>query len=250
MGYETLDDHAVAGLLAREAGDLLLDLRGRALAEGAGGWRLQAAGDRTAHDHLVARLAELRPDDAVLSEEGADDRSRLAAERTWIIDPLDGTQDFSRVGSAEWAVHVALVVDGSPVAGAVSVPAGGGLYGTAQHPVPGGTARERPIVVTSRSQWGHAEDVAAAIGGEVHAFGSAGAKAMAVVSGAADVYVHPSGLYEWDACAPVAVAVAAGLDATGVDGSVLVFNKSRPVVPGLLISRPEYTAPARAALRW
>ncbi len=169
MGYETLDDHAVAGLLAREAGDLLLDLRGRALAEGAGGWRLQAAGDRTAHDHLVARLAELRPDDAVLSEEGADDRSRLAAERTWIIDPLDGTQDFSRVGSAEWAVHVALVVDGRPVAGAVSVPAGGGLYGTAQHPVPGGTARERPIVVTSRSQWGHAEDVAAAIGGEVHA---------------------------------------------------------------------------------
>ena len=230
MGYETLDDHAVAGLLAREAGDLLLDLRGRALAEGAGGWRLQAAGDRTAHDHLVARLAELRPDDAVLSEEGADDRSRLAAERTWIIDPLDGTQDFSRVGSAEWAVHVALVVDGRPVAGAVSVPAGGGLYGTAQHPVPGGTARERPIVVTSRSQWGHAEDVAAAIGGEVHA--------------------HPSGLYEWDACAPVAVAAAAGLDATGVDGSVLVFNKSRPVVPGLLISRPEYTKPARAALRW
>ena len=186
----------------------------------------------------------------MLSEEGADDRSRLTAERTWIIDPLDGTQDYPRVGSAEWAVHVALVIDGRPVAGAVSVPANGGLYGTLQSPLPTPTRRERPIVVTSRSQWGHAEDVAAALGGEVHAFGSAGAKAMAVVSGVADVYVHPSGLYEWDVCAPAAVAAAAGLDVTGVDGSDLVFNKARPVVPGLLISRPEYTERARAALRW
>ena len=250
MAPEPLDDHAVAGLLAREAGDLLLDLRGRSLADGVSGWRLQSLGDRAAHEHLVGRLAELRPDDAVLSEEGADDRSRLTAERTWIIDPWDGTQDYPRVGSAEWAVHVALVIDGRPVAGAVSVPANGGLYGTLQSPLPTPTRRERPIVVTSRSQWGHAEDVAAALGGEVHAFGSAGAKAMAVVSGVADVYVHPSGLYEWDVCAPAAVAAAAGLDVTGVDGSDLVFNKARPVVPGLLISRPEYTERARAALRW
>ena len=246
------DDHAVAGLLAREAGDVLLELRGRSLAEGMSGWRLQSLGDRAAHDPLVGRLAELRPGDAVLSEEGADDRSRLSAERTWIIDPLDGTQDYPRVGSAEWAVHVALVIDGRPVAGAVSVPANGGLYGTLQSPLPAAppSRRERPIVVTSRSQWGHAEDVAAALGGEVLAFGSAGAKAMAVVSGAADVYVHPSGLYEWDVCAPAAVAAAAGFDVTGVDGSELVYNKARPVVPGLLISRPEYTERARAALRW
>jgi 3'(2'), 5'-bisphosphate nucleotidase len=245
-----IDDHAVAGLLAREAGDLLLDLRGRSLAEGVSGWRLQSLGDRAAHDHLVGRLTELRPDDAVLSEEGADDRSRLGAERTWIIDPLDGTQDYPRVGSTEWAVHVALVIDGRPVAAAVSVPANGGLYGTLQSPLSTPIHRERPIVVTSRSQWGHAEDVATALGGEVHAFGSAGAKAMAVVSGAADVYVHPSGLYEWDVCAPAAVAAAAGLDVTGVDGSELVYNKARPVVPGLLVSRPEYTERARAALRW
>jgi 3'(2'), 5'-bisphosphate nucleotidase len=147
-------------------------------------------------------------------------------------------------------VHVALVIDGRPVAGAVSVPANRGLYGTLQSPLPTPTRRERPIVVTSRSQWGHAEDVAADLGGEVNAFGSAGAKAMAVVSGVANVYVHPSGLYEWDVCAPAAVAAAAGLDVTGVDGSDLVFNKARPVVPGLLISRPEYTERARAALRW
>jgi len=235
------DDHFLAGLVASRAGDLLLALRNKAFSEGVPGRELKSLGDRTAHNYLVECLLAMRPGDAVLSEEGVDDGSRLNANRIWIIDPLDGTQDYSRPESVEWAVHVALVVDGEPVAGAVALPAGGGLYGTLQSPISGQSLRERPVVVTSRSQWGYAENVANAIGGEVHAFGSAGVKAMAVVSGIADVYIHPSGLYEWDACAPVAVARAVGLDAMGVDGSDLVFNKSHPVVPGLLISRPELT---------
>jgi len=244
------DDHHVAGLLAQEAGAVLLAVRHEGLAAGWPTWRLQDEGDRRAHDHLVGRLAELRPDDAVLSEEGGDDGSRLGAERTWIVDPLDGTRDFGRPGSTEWAVHVALVVDGWPVAAAVGLPASGALFGTGLSAVDRPPERDRPVVVTSRSQWGEAEEVAAAIGGVVRAFGSAGVKAMAVVAGQADVYVHPSGLYEWDACAPAGVAAAAGFDVAGVDGSRLEFNKRRPVVPGLVVSRPEYTERVFGALRW
>ena len=246
-----MNDHEVAGLLARETGEILVDLRERTLSEGGSGYQLRHLGDQAAHYHLIERLGELRAEDAVLSEEGTDDRSRLEADRVWIVDPLDGTQDYPRQGSVEWAVHVALVVGGRPVAAAVDLPALRILYGTLQTRIERtGGASEQPVVITSRSQWGEAEEVAAAIGGVVHHVGSAGVKAMAVVSGSADVYVHPSGLYEWDACAPAAVAAAAGLDVSGVDGSDLVFNKPRPVVSGLLISRPEYTMAARRALRW
>ena len=245
-----MEDHEVAGLLAREAGDLLLGIRDRAVADGWASHRLQGEGDRHAHRHLVDRLSELRPDDAVLSEEGYDDGGRVGADRVWIVDPLDGTHDFGRPGSIEWAVHVALVVDGSPVAAAVCLPASRQLYGTGMSVASRPPVRDRPVVITSRSQWGEAEEVAAAIGGVVRSCGSAGVKAMAVVAGSADVYVHPSGLYEWDACAPAGVAMAAGLDVYGVDGSRLEFNKARPVVPGLVISRPEYTGSVLAALRW
>ena len=245
-----MNDHEIAGLLARETGEILVDLRERVLAEGGSGYQLRYLGDQAAHCHLTDRLAELRAGDAVLSEEGDDDRFRLDSDRVWILDPLDGTQDYGRRGSVEWAVHVALVVAGRPVAAAVALPALGTLYGTLQDRVDGAVSgNDRPVVITSRSQWGEAEEVAAAIGGVVRNVGSAGVKAMAVVAGSADVYVHPSGLYEWDACAPAAVAAAAGLDVSGVDGSDLVFNKPRPVVPGLLVSRPEYTAATRRALR-
>ena len=247
---EAADDHRVAGRLAQEAGDLLLAVRDEGLAAGWDPWRLQAEGDRQAHEHLAGRLARLRPDDAVLSEEGDDDGFRLDAERTWIVDPLDGTRDYGRPGSIEWAVHVALVVEGWPVAAAVALPASGALFGTGTSPIGRSAERGRPVVVTSRSQWGEAEQVAGAIGGVVRSFGSAGVKAMAVVSGRADVYVHPSGLYEWDACAPAGVAVAAGFDVAGVDGSRLEFNKPRPVVPGLVVSRPEYTERVFGALHW
>ena len=244
-----MNDHEIAGLLARETGQILLQLREKVIAQGGSNYQLQRLGDETAHNHLINRLRELKPVDAVLSEEGVDNFSRLSAVRVWIVDPLDGSQDYCRPPSVEWAVHVALVVDGFPVAAAVDLPALGTLYGTFQQKtnnLPIGN--NPPVVITSRSQWGEADLVAAAIGGVVHYAGSAGVKAMAVVSGFADVYIHPSGFYEWDACAPAAVALAAGLDVSGVEGSDLIFNKSRPTFPGLLITRPEYTMMVRKAL--
>ncbi|MBT3248312.1 MAG: 3'(2'),5'-bisphosphate nucleotidase CysQ [Actinobacteria bacterium] len=245
-----MEDHEVAGLLARETGELLVKTREEAQTAGRAGREVQALGDRVAHEFLIERLSALRPGDAVLSEEGADDGLRLGAERTWIIDPLDGTHDYGRPGSSEWAVHVALVVGGTSTAAAVSLPVDNQVFGTNQSPLGRPSLRQQPVVITSRSQWGEAEEVARAIGGVVRACGSAGYKAMAVVSGLVDVYVHPSGLYEWDACAPAAVAQAAGLSVSGVDGQPLHFNKRRPVVAGLLISRPEFAEVSRQALAW
>ena len=248
-GMADPSDHEVAGLLCSEVGDILLRVREQGWSDRRPVHEIQRLGDEAAHLYLVGRLAELRPDDVVLSEEGEDDRARLSAERVWILDPLDGTRDYGTPGSIDWAVHVALVVGGSPVAAAVALPAVGRLYGTLQSPVPS-RVRDRPVVITSRSQWGEAEHVAESIGGVVRSCGSAGVKAMAVVAGTADVYVHPSGLYEWDVCAPAAVAAAAGMDVSGLDGSVLVYNKARPVVPGLLVTRPELTRAVHEALRW
>ena len=245
-----MGDHEIAGLLAQEAGEVLLAVLDEGMDAGWALWQFQAQGDQRAHDHLMSRLVELRPHDAVLSEEGSDDGTRLSAGRVWIVDPLDGTRDFGRPGSVEWAVHVALVEDGVPTAGAVSLPPTGRLFGTDVSTVRHDPERDSPVVITSRSQLGEAEEVAAAIGGVVRSCGSAGVKAMTVVSGVADVYVHPSGLYEWDACAPAAVASASGLDVSGIDGSLLAFNKPRPVVPGLVISRPEYTTRVLDALGW
>ena len=245
-----MNDHEVAGLLALEAGELLLEIRKNFTKQGSSSHQLQSLGDSEAHKLIAMRLSELRSNDSLLSEEGSDDKARLEAERVWIVDPLDGTQDFGRTGSVEWAVHVALVIEGQPEAAAVCVPALGNLYGTQQVLVPRSSMNNPPVVITSRSQWGEAEAVAASIGAVVHSVGSAGFKAMAVVGGSADVYVHPSGLYEWDVCAPAAVAKAAGLDVSGVDGSVLTYNKARPVVSGLLISRPEYTESALGALKY
>ena len=245
-----MNDHEIAGLLAREAGELLLELREKGLEKGISGYQLQLTADREAHLHISRRLNELCPEDFLLSEEGRDDKTRLEAKRVWIVDPLDGTQDYGRTGSVEWAVHVALVEGGQPSAAAVNLPALGTLYGTLQIPTEQDSVNNPPVVITSRSQWGEAEAVAASIGGVVRSVGSAGVKAMAVVGGTADIYVHPSGLYEWDVCAPAAVAKAAGMDVSGVDGSHLTYNKERPVVPGLLISKPEYTSAALETLRY
>ena len=245
-----MNDHEIAGLLAREAGELLLELREKGLEKGISGYQLQLTADREAHLHISRRLNELCPEDFLLSEEGRDDKARLEAKRVWIVDPLDGTQDYGRTGSVEWAVHVALVEGGQPSAAAVNLPALGTLYGTLQIPTEQDSVNNPPVVITSRSQWGEAEAVAASVGGVVRSVGSAGVKAMAVVGGTADIYVHPSGLYEWDVCAPAAVATAAGMDVSGVDGSHLTYNKERPVVPGLLISKPEYTSAALETLRY
>src|SRR5688500_1916411 len=171
---------------------------------------MRADGDWQAHKHLVQLLKVERPDDAVLSEEGADNPSRLERSRAWIVDPLDGTREFGEPGRTDWAVHCALAVRGVVVAGAVALPAMGLVLAT-DDPPPLPPVGERPRrVVTSRTRRPHASVlVADAIDAELVPMGSAGAKAMAVVLGDVDAYAHAGGMYEWDSAAPVAVAESA-----------------------------------------
>jgi 3'(2'), 5'-bisphosphate nucleotidase len=242
------DDHQLAARLATETGHLLLELRDRLFAQHASMWTVKDAGDELAHEYLMKQLAEARPDDAVLSEEGHDDRVRLGSSRVWIVDPLDGTNEYSERGRSDWAVHVALAIDGKPMAGAVALPAMDITLGT--RPAPAYPVRQdRPLrVVTSRSRmpWVSMR-IAEALGADVIPLGSAGAKAMAVVLGHADVYAHTGGQYEWDNCAPVAVAMAAGLHASRIDGTPIPYNQPDVWSPDLLICRPELAATAVAA---
>ena len=240
------DDHALAARLATEAGDLLVALRRRAVADSEAtgdpvdGKALGGAGDRQAHELLMAGLAAARPGDAVLSEEGVADPARLSAERVWIVDPLDGTREYGEVPREDWAVHVALVVDGEPVAGAVALPARGLTLATQPAPPTPPAWAGPPRVVVSRSRPpAQATLIAAALGGELVTLGSAGAKTMAVVLGDADVYPHSGGQYEWDSAAPVAVAAAAGLHVSRLDGSPLVYNRADPYLPDLLVCRAD-----------
>ena len=240
------NDNELAARLATEAGELLLAVRDE-LADAEPTER-KDEGDRRSHEFLMAALRAARPDDAILSEEGKDDLARLDAERTWIVDPLDGTREFGEIPRTDWAVHVALVVAGAPVAGAVALPGLDLTLSAASSPVLpaiGDPAR----VIASRTRPGPAaEAIAEAIGGEMVFMGSAGAKAMAVVRGEADVYAHTGGQYEWDSCAPVAVAAAAGLHASRIDGSELVYNNADPYLPDLLICRPELADASIAAV--
>nr|MBO2503178.1 3'(2'),5'-bisphosphate nucleotidase CysQ [Thermoanaerobacterales bacterium] len=251
MPQATPDDHTLAARLATQAGELLVGLRERAARDGGPtGRALGREGDRLAHELLVTALAEERPDDAVLSEEGAADPRRVGARRVWIVDPLDGTREYGEPPRTDWAVHVALVVDGEPVAGAVALPGRGLTLATDPPPAPPPPAPARPRVVVSRSRPpAEAARVAAALGGELVELGSAGAKAMAVVLGEADVYAHSGGQYEWDSAAPVAVARAAGLHASRLDGSPLVYNRPDPWLPDLLVCRPELADAVIAAAR-
>src|SRR5690606_5753199 len=224
-------DHQLAADLARRAGDLLLDIR-RRLDEGADDATvkaLRAEGDRRSDDLLLAALAEERPDDAVLSEESKDDPVRLERSRVWIVDPLDGTREFGEPPREDWAVHVALAVDGRPVAGAVAPPATGEVLGTDPAPT---VVRERParprLVVSRTRPPAAATFLADELDADLVEMGSAGAKAMSVIRGESDVYVHSGGQYEWDSCAPVAVALAAGLHCSRIDGSPLVYNNADP----------------------
>ncbi len=241
-------DDQLAIELASSAADLLVTLQREAAESGVSGWPLEDAGDDAAHRHLIERLGEARPDDAVLSEEGVDSGQRLGTSRTWIVDPLDGSNGYGRA-NGEWAVHVALVENGLPVAGAVATP-GLGLVGSTGAPsTTDRSDRTVPVVVTGRSRaWLDGVLVAETIDGELRTSGSAGLKAMLVVSGRADVYVHASPLYEWDACAPAAVARAAGLAVCAPDGSDLRFNQRRPIVPGLVICRPDLLDPVLGAV--
>jgi 3'(2'), 5'-bisphosphate nucleotidase len=238
MMSAAMTDAALAAALAEEAGKLLLEvqedgaLQGRALGD---------AGDGAANRYLMDSLRALRPDDAILSEEEADNLDRLRAERVWIIDPLDGTREYSERRS-DWAVHVALAVGGAAAVGAVALP-GLGLVLRSDQTAPLAAPHDPPKMLVSRTRPAReALAVAEELGAELVALGSAGAKAMAVVRGEADIYLHSGGQHQWDNCAPVAVAEAYGLHCSRIDGSRLVYNAADSSIPDLLICRPEWAA--------
>jgi 3'-phosphoadenosine 5'-phosphosulfate (PAPS) 3'-phosphatase len=230
-------DARIAADLAGQAGDLLLMLR---QASGLTGKELGKRGDAASNSMLLRELAEVRPGDAVLSEESADSPERLSAKRVWIIDPLDGTREYGMPGRDDWAVHVALWEAGAGItAAAVAQPALNTVYVSDQVRVKH-RPRPRPRFLVSDSrppEW--AAPVAQALGAQLVPMGSAGAKAMAVVRGEADAYLHGGGQWEWDSAAPVGVATAAGLCASRIDGSPLSYNNEHPYLPDLLICRYE-----------
>jgi len=230
------DDHAFAAWAAEQAGARLLEVR----AEGLEGRELKDAGDAAAQELLAALLAEHRPGDRVLSEEARDDKARLDAERVWIIDPLDGTREFSEPPRDDWAVHVALWEKGELAAGAVAQPALGETFHTGVPPVVPPRSSDRPRIAVSRTRPpAFVEALAAEIDAELVPMGSAGVKVISVVRDISDAYVHAGGQYQWDNAAPVAVASAAGLHCSRVDGSPLVYNEDDTSLPDLIVCRPE-----------
>jgi 3'(2'), 5'-bisphosphate nucleotidase len=241
----TGDDAGVARRLAEDTGDMLLRLR----RDQDGSVDLRAAGDSAAQAFLSERLRALRPDDAALSEEAADDLGRVDADRVWIVDPLDGTREYAE-GRDDWAVHVALWERGDLAAGAVALP---GLLMTIATDEPPSVPESRGgkwRATVSRSR--PDADVLAALhslGADVVPWGSAGFKAAAVIRGDVDAYVHAGGQYEWDSAAPVAVARAAGLHASRVDGSPLTYNAANPYLPDLVICRPALARELLTALQ-
>jgi 3'(2'), 5'-bisphosphate nucleotidase len=242
------DDHRLSRTLASEAGRMLVELRNRMAGEDADPGAIKDAGDLLAHHYLVEALGAQRPDDAVLSEEGADRPERLEAARTWIIDPLDGTREFGEYPRTDWAVHVALVQDNQPVAGAVALPAEGLTLATDAPPTLGPTGDTPRVIVSRTRRPAPALRLAEELAADYIELGSAGAKTMAVVRGQADIYPHAGGQYEWDSCAPVAVARAAGLHCSRLDGSPLTYNNPDPYLPDLLICRPEWAERCLAIL--
>ncbi|HQS71370.1 MAG: 3'(2'),5'-bisphosphate nucleotidase CysQ [Novosphingobium sp. 17-62-8] len=231
-----MTDAALAAHLAEVAGKLLLTVRDSGMLSLK---KLGKAGDATANQFLVHALLEQRPDDGLLSEEEKDNLDRLAISRTWIVDPVDGTREYGE-SRADWAVHVGLAIDGVASIGAVALPGAGIILRTDQpRQVPPAPATLRMVV--SRTRPAHeAVAVAEAIGAELVPMGSAGAKAMAVILGDADIYLHSGGQFEWDSCAPVAVALAHGLHCSRIDGSPLVYNQADTYMPDLLICRTEH----------
>jgi 3'(2'), 5'-bisphosphate nucleotidase len=229
-------DDELAARIAEDAGRLLLELRQTSDDPAT----LKREGDAQANVLILEALARARPDDPVLSEESADDSARRSSERVWIVDPLDGTREYSEKDRDDWAVHVALSINGVAEIGAVALPARDLVLATRPAPrlaPPSGgpvrlvVSRTRPPAVT--------ESLQQALDAELVPMGSAGAKTMAIVLGDADVYAHAGGQYQWDSAAPVAVARAAGLHTSRLDGSPLVYNESDPYLPDLLVCRPE-----------
>ncbi len=233
-----MTDAELAAHLADVAGQILLTVRGAGVIAGKA---LGDAGDATANQFLMAALRDQRPDDGLLSEESKDTPERLSKSRVWIIDPVDGTREYGEERT-DWAVHIALSVNGVASVGAVALP-GLGLVLRTDQPQKVPPAPERLRMVVSRTRPAkEAVAVAEALGAELIPMGSAGAKAMAVVRGEADIYLHSGGQYEWDSCAPVAVALAHGLHCSRIDGSPLIYNQADTYMPDLLICRTEHAA--------
>jgi len=272
------DDHALARDLAAQAGEQLLGLR----AQGGDPDVLRKAGDRLSHEFLAAALAGRRPDDVVLSEEAADNPARLGARRVWIVDPLDGTREFGEPGRTDWAVHVALWEDGDLTAGTVGLPAQGEVLSTLGPPArcdigpviagamphragsatsdgaagadrgddePGVSHGRLRIVVSRSRPPGFVRNISDLLSAELVPLGSAGAKVAAVIRGEVDAYVHGGGFYEWDTAAPVAVARAAGLHASRIDGSALAYNQPDLLMPDILVCRPAVAGTLLQAIR-
>ena len=236
----TADDHRDAAAIATEAGQLLVTLRATMHAAGADPAEVKAAGDGRSHDFIVQALAETHPDDAVLSEEGADDPSARRRRACGSSTRSTAPREFGEEGRTDWAVHVALWIDGQIEAAAVALPARGLTLNASPPATLAAPSGGPPRVVVSRTRPpAIAELLAERLGGELVALGSAGAKAMAVVLGDVDVYAHSGGQYEWDSAAPVGVAAAAGLHVSRLDGAPLEYNRPEPYLPDLLICRPE-----------
>ena len=234
-----MTDEDLAARLAEGAGKLLLELRQSKFLDGA---ILGCVADKVANAFILTTLRELRPQDPILSEESPDKAERLTSDRVWIIDPLDGTREYGE-GRDDWAVHVGLAIGGEPRLGAVALPALGRLYRSDACPPPPPSPRLRPVMLVSRTRPPEEiGEIAGLLGADIVAMGSAGAKAMAVISGDADLYYHAGGQHEWDNCAPAAVALGAGLHATRVDGSPLLYNRPDTIVPDLIIARAELAA--------
>jgi 3'(2'), 5'-bisphosphate nucleotidase len=242
-------DHGLARWLAWRSGATLMALRSED--DHGDAATLRDAGDKRSHDLIVGELARWRPSDAVLSEEGEDNPARLSAERVWIVDPLDGTREFGEPERSDWAVHIALWSHGSLVAGAVGLPACHRVLGT-ETPPPYPPLRDGgpPKLAVSRTRPPvFAHELARELGGaELVPMGSAGAKTVAVLDGDVDAYVHSGGLHEWDFAAPVAVAVAAGLHASRIDGAAIECNRPKPKIDDLVICRKDLAAQLIGAL--
>ncbi len=231
-----MDDHELASHLAQVAGKLLLDVQASGLLSGDA---LGKAGDETANQFLCHAIRDRRADDGLLSEEEKDNPERLSKSRVWIIDPVDGTREYGE-GRTDWAVHVALAIDGRPAIGAVALPGLDVVLRTDQpQPLPDAAAVPRMVVSRTRPAK-EALFVAEKIGAELIPMGSAGAKAMAIVRGEADIYLHTGGQFEWDSCAPAAVALAHGLHVSRIDGTAMVYNQANVYMPDLLICRQEW----------
>jgi 3'(2'), 5'-bisphosphate nucleotidase len=238
-----MSDGDLAAHLAEVAGRILINVRASGLFSPKA---LGKAGDQTANQFLVHALREVRPEDGLLSEEEKDNPERLAKSRVWIVDPVDGTREYGEE-RADWAVHVGMAVDGEAVLGAVALPGldltgtGGGTVLRSDQPRPLPAAPEKLRMVVSRTRPAkEAVAVAERLDAELVPMGSAGAKAMAVILGQADIYLHSGGQYEWDSMAPVAVAQAHGLHCSRIDGSPLVYNQQDVYLPDLLICRKEH----------